>query len=137
MKPNADGRKDGSKGQRGILGFEWRTAPLPYQPLPIDEEVCAAEEPSDDEREEEYREALKSLLTKARGRKKRTSVTAPRKRKEQTSVTVPRKRKEPAGVTAPRKRKEPAGASRKRKAVDEPNGEAAKKQCTLMDYVAA
>jgi len=35
MKPKADGRKDGSSGQRGILGFEWHTAPLPimlYRP---------------------------------------------------------------------------------------------------------
>ena len=92
MKPKADGRKDGSNGQRGILGFEWRTAPLPYKPLPIDEEVCAAEEPRDDEAlEREYIEVLESLLTKARGRKKQTGVTAPRK--------------EPVGVTAPRKRK--------------------------------
>ena len=41
MKQNADGRKDGSNGQRGILGFEWRTAPLPYNSLPIDEERSA------------------------------------------------------------------------------------------------
>ena len=94
-------------------------------PLPIDAEVCVAEEPRDDEAlEREYIKVPESLLTKARGRKKQTSVTAPRKRKESTAVT------------APRKRKEPAGASRKRKAADEPHGEAAKKQCTLMDFAA-
>ena len=47
-----------------------------------------------------------------------------------------RARRTVAAVTAPRKQKGPTGAPRKRKATDEPNGQAAKRQCTLMDFAA-
>ena len=120
MKPKADGRKDGSSGQRGILGFEWRTAPLPIMPLPtdvllaIDTEVCVAEEPRDDEAlEREYAAVLMSMCG-------------------QTDAPVAKKTRE----TAPRKRKETAPRGRKRKAANESTGAAAKKQCTLADFAA-
>ena len=127
MKPKADGRKDGSSGQRGILGFEWRTAPLPIMPLPtdvllaIDTEVCVAEEPRDDEAlEREYAAVLMSMC-------------------DQTDAPVAKKtraREEPTRETAPRKRKETAPRGRKRKAANESTGAAAKKQCTLADFAA-
>ena len=121
MKPKADGRKDISPGQRGILGFEWRTAPLPIMPLlmdvplPIDAEVCVPEEPRDDEAlEREYAAVLMSLLYASIIKKLRAH-------------------KKPTGVTAPRKCKE---SGRKRKAAEASTGASAKKQCTLADFAA-
>ena len=128
MKPKADGRKDGSSGQRGILGFEWRTAPLPIMPppmdvlLPIDAEICAAEELRDDEALEcEYAAVLKMSLC------------------DQTDAPVAKKtreRKAPSRASAPRKRKEMAPRGRKRKATEASTGASAKKQCTLADFAA-